>query len=433
MSFPKYEAYKDSGVEWLGEVPEHWRFKPIWSLFHRTKKTGYPDEQLLSVYRNFGVIIKSSRDDNFNKPSDDLSNYQLVEPGDLTINKMKAWQGSVAISDFRGIVSPAYHIYSPKHDQDSRYLHHLFRCSEYITGYLANSKGIRVNQWDLEPQQHSRMPVLLPPLSEQTQIARFLDHETARIDALITEQQRLIELLKEKRQAVISHAVTKGLDPTVPMKDSGVEWLGEVPEHWEVSKIKYEFENLDSKRIPLSAEERGGKQGAYAYYGASGIIDYIDDYIFDDDLVIVSEDGANLVMRNYPIAFVANGKYWVNNHAHIIKPLRDSNVDYWAQLIELADLTAFISGSAQPKFTAEALGNLSIAFPPTVEERTKINDVLRKKIGEAERLLSQSKQNISLLQERRSALISAAVTGKIDVRGWQAPVSPVPTLEAAYG
>src|SRR5690554_979588 len=238
MSFPKYPAYKDSGVEWLGEIPERWRIKPLWTLFRRHKLTGFPDEQLLSVYRDYGVIPKASRDDNFNKPSDDLGAYQLVQVGDLAINKMKAWQGSVGISSYRGIVSPAYHVYAPSHLECPQYLHHLFRCNEYVTGYLANSKGIRVNQWDLEPQQHSRMPVLLPSFQEQTQIARFLDHETARIDALIEEQQRLIELLKEKRQAVISHAVTKGLDPTVPMKDSGVEWLGEVPAHWVCSELK---------------------------------------------------------------------------------------------------------------------------------------------------------------------------------------------------
>jgi type I restriction enzyme S subunit len=181
------------------------------------KRTGFAEEQLLSVYRDYGVIPKASRDDNFNKPSDDLYSYQLVQSGDLAINKMKAWQGSVAISSFRGIVSPAYFVFKPNHHEEPRYLHYLLRSAEYTAGYLSMSKGIRPNQWDLEPQEHSRMPVLIPPRPEQLAIATFLDRETAKIDALVEEQKQLIELLKEKRQAVISHAVTSpSYSPKLP-------------------------------------------------------------------------------------------------------------------------------------------------------------------------------------------------------------------------
>jgi type I restriction enzyme S subunit len=232
VSLPRYPEYKESGVEWLGDVPAHWVLKPLWTFFRRVKRTGFEDEQLLSVYRDHGVVPKASRDDNFNKPSDDLSAYQLVVPGDLAINKMKAWQGSVALSAHRGIVSPAYFVYEALHFENSAYLHYLMRSLRYITAYLSISKGIRPNQWDLEPQVHSRIPLVVPPRAEQDLIAEFLDREIAKIDALVAEQQQLIELLKEKRQAVISHAVTKGLNPDAPMKDSGIEWLGEVPAHW---------------------------------------------------------------------------------------------------------------------------------------------------------------------------------------------------------
>ncbi len=244
MSLPTYPAYKDSDVAWLGEVPEHWEIKPLWTLFRRIKRTGYENEQLLSVYRDHGVVPKASRDDNNNKPSDDLTPYQLVKCGDLAINKMKAWQGSVAISGYQGIVSPAYFVYESINDEVPRFLHYLMRSPRYITGYLSLSKGIRVNQWDLEPQYHSRMPILVPPKEEQSVIANFLDLETTKIDALIAEQQRLIELLKEKRHAVISYAVTKGLNPDAPMKDSGIEWLGEVPKHWEVQRLTKCVKNI---------------------------------------------------------------------------------------------------------------------------------------------------------------------------------------------
>ena len=247
MSLPRYPEYKDSGVAWLGEVPGHWAVRPLWTLFRRTKRTGYVDEELLSVYRDYGVIPKSSRDDNNNKPSDDLDPYQLVMPGDLAINKMKAWQGSVAISEYRGIVSPAYFVYEATHDESPRFLHYLMRSPRYITGYLSLSKGIRVNQWDLEPQYHSRMPVLIPPILEQQTIASFLDRETGKIDALISKQRRLVGLLAEKRQAVISHAVTKGLNPNATVKNSGIEWLGEVPGHWIVKRLRFVAEFNPSK------------------------------------------------------------------------------------------------------------------------------------------------------------------------------------------
>lgn len=203
---------KDSGVEWLGDVPEHWEQKPIWSMFARTKRTNHPNELLLSVYRDYGVIPKNSRDDNHNRASEDLTPYQLVNPNDLVINKMKAWQGSIAISEHRGIVSPAYYIYEPKKPYYSKYIHHLIRSVYFIQSYKNFSKGIRVNQWDLEHDAFTHINLLLPPLTEQQKIVSFLDSETSRIDNLIAKQEKLIEKLKEYRSSIISHAVTGKID-----------------------------------------------------------------------------------------------------------------------------------------------------------------------------------------------------------------------------
>ena len=274
---------------------------------------------------------------------------------------------------------------------------------------------IRINLGELK-----KLKVPYPTLPEQIKIREYLDHETAKIDSLIAKQEKLIELLKEKRQAVISHAVTKGLNPDVNMKDSGVEWLGQVPKHWEVSPIKFVLENKDYKRIPLSAEERGSRSGNYRYYGASGVIDYIDDYIFDEPTVLVGEDGANLLNRNTPLAFSAYGKYWVNNHAHILSP-KDGLADYWAELIEIIDISPLVSGSAQPKLTAEALKNLKISFPLEIEERKMIDNFIKHQKDKFDLLISKATNQIDLLMERRTALISSAVTGKNDVRNWQKP------------
>lgn len=170
------------GSEWLGTWPSHWSAAPLWTLYQRQKSTGHPEEQLLSVYRDRGVIPKASRDDNFNRASEDLDGYQLVVPGDLVVNKMKAWQGSVAVSTYRGIVSPAYFVHRPLHKAQDAYLHHLMRCHRYVTGYFSISKGIRVNQWDLDAYRHSRLPILLPPLIEQQEIVTTIESETDSIN-----------------------------------------------------------------------------------------------------------------------------------------------------------------------------------------------------------------------------------------------------------
>lgn len=201
------------------QVPANWRVVPFWSLFRKTKRTGFPEEELLSVYRDHGVIPKSSRDDNRNVESEDLSGYQLVEEGWLVTNKMKAWQGSIAISQFKGIVSPAYFVYTPTHQENSQYIHHLLRSSLYIAIYNRISKGVRIGQWDLEHEALRTVPIALPPLEEQGHIVEILTEEIRKIDELIietggmksalnSEDGTLQRLLLEKKAAFITACVT---------------------------------------------------------------------------------------------------------------------------------------------------------------------------------------------------------------------------------
>lgn len=198
--------------------PKSWRVAPFWSLFRREKQTGFPEEQLLSVYRDHGVVPTASRDDNHNKPSEDLSGYQLVTPGALVTNKMKAWQGSISISRHRGIVSPAYYVYRPLSDEHDQFLHYLLRSEPYIALYQRISKGVRVNQWDLEHEALRTIPVLLPDLPNQKRIADFLDRETARIDALIEKKQRLGGVIEQRRLAMITAAVAGEIGPAAEAK-----------------------------------------------------------------------------------------------------------------------------------------------------------------------------------------------------------------------
>jgi len=232
--------------------------------------------------------------------------------------------------------------------------------------------------------------------------------------------RHLIKLLEEYKQAIIHRAVTRGLDPTVPLKPSGVEWLGEVPEHWDVSRVKAEFHCLNHRRVPLSGTERGMMTlRRYEYYGASGVIDKVDNYLFDDELLLIAEDGANLVLRNLPLAIIARGKFWVNNHAHILKP-RGGNLEYLAATMESLNYMAWISGAAQPKLTQERLMSIPISVPPR-DEQDAIIAAVHKETGPLRATIDHAIREIALLREYRTRLISDVVTGKLDVRSIELP------------
>ena len=437
--YQKYAEYKNSGVDWLDNIPSHWEIVPVGRLFIRLKRTGFPDQELLSVYRDYGVIPKSSRDDNNNKPSDDLGQYQLVNPNDLVMNKMKAWQGSIAISEYEGIVSPAYFVYQPLRSLFKRalpkYVHYLLRNPRYIAQYLRQSKGIRVNQWDLDPEEFQRIELVLPPKSEQNQIFKFLDYETAKIDSLIVKQEKLIELLKEKRQAVISHAVTKGLNPDVAMKDSGVEWLGEVPEHWGATKIKYvaeltpkksELSNSDSRLCTFIPMEKL-KLGSLVKDEEKQISEVIGGYTYfkDGDLLLAKVtpcfENKNMVVAND----LKNGIGFGSSEIYVLRTNSKVNTQFLYyrlqedQFIELA--TGAMTGAGGLKrVPSEFLNNFEFALPPLSEQIT-IKEYLDQYLIKNECLMNKAQSAIQLMKERRTALISAAVTGKIDVRNWQNP------------
>jgi type I restriction enzyme S subunit len=429
VSVPAYRDYKDSGVAWLGAVPSHWIRKPLFALVRELddRNDGMKEDNLLSL--SYGQIKRKNIDDNDGLLPASFETYQIVERNDIIWrltdlqNDQRSLRSGIVCE--RGIITAAYLATRPT-GIHPEFLAFLLRAYDLTKVFYSMGGGLRQS---MKYSDVKWLPIMLPSDEEQAAITAFLDRETAKIDALVSEQQRLIALLNEKRQAVISLAVTKGLNPDAPMKDSGIEWLGQIPAHWEVGPVKRYFEFMDGKRIPLSAEERGGMQGEYPYYGASGIIDYVDNFIFDEPLVLVSEDGANLLMRNYRIAFVARGQYWVNNHAHILKPL-DGLVTFWADRIEAIELTPIITGSAQPKLTADALEKLSLAVPPTLEERSKIEAYVADATAKFAPLMDEAQSAITLLQQRRAALIYAAVTGKIDVRA-RVQTSNVVPIESA--
>jgi len=230
-----YTNYKQTGHLSLQEVPSHWTLTTIGAITTRRSARNRTDLPLLSVLREKGVVLRSSLgdDENHNFIPDDLSNYRVAAAGDLVINKMKAWQGSVGIAPCEGIVSPAYFVFELLNITPP-FAHRLFRSTPYVAFFAQSSDGVRIGQWDLSIDRMKRIPVPLPPPAEQSAIVRFLAALDRRVNQFVRAKRRLIELLTEQKQALITHAVTRGLNPNAKRKPSGIDWLGDVPEHWEL-------------------------------------------------------------------------------------------------------------------------------------------------------------------------------------------------------
>jgi type I restriction enzyme S subunit len=343
----------------------------------------------------------------------------MLRDGDVLITKdSESWEDiavpAYVVGDHEGILC-GYHLAQVRSNPsyvDGKYLFYSFYAMGVNDQFRVAATGITRYSLGKYWLDNGLFPV--PSIDEQRAIATLLDRETTRIDLLIEKKQRQIELLQEKRVAIISHTVTKGLNPNAEMKDSSVEWLGMIPEHWEVKRLKFLFKNLDFRRVPLSAEERSYMEKRHPYYGASGIIDSVKDYIFDEPLILVAEDGANLLSRSTPLAFIAEGKYWVNNHAHILKPIAGP-LKYWEGVLQTYDYTPLITGAAQPKLTAENLDVISLPAPPE-EEQHDIATFLDHETAGIDSLIEKVNKSIALVREYRMAIISAAVTGKIDIR-----------------
>ena len=414
MSYATYERYKDSGVDWLGEIPSDWDLQPAFKYIkeNKTKNTGLLENTVLSL--SYGKIIIKPEEKLTGLVPESFETYQIVEPNDIIIRCTDLQNDKVSLRtglvENRGIITSAYLGLKVFQNYNSKFLHYYLHSLDITKAIYKFGTGLRQNLSFLD---FKRLPLVDISLDLQQKIANFLDQKTAQIDQAIALKQQQIEKLNEYKQIVIQNAVTKGLNPNAPMKDSGVAWIGNIPEHWEVISLRYLFNFLNYRRIPISAELRGNIQGIYPYYGASGIIDYIDKYIFDEKLILIAEDGANLLSKSTPLAFIAEGKYWVNNHAHILKP-KHEGFEYWAELLSCCDYTKYISGSAQPKLSRENLGSVRLVLPYREEilEISKLKNQIKPRYDDA---ISKHEAQIDRLKEYKNILINQAVTGKIKI------------------
>jgi len=414
-----YPVMREAGVPWLGSIPEAWNVVRLKQALREVdQRSSDGSEDLLTVSQYTGVTRRRESvpdGDNMLSRASSLIGYKLVSPGDIVVNIMLAWNGSLGASPVAGITSPAYCVYRTTSGDNPRFLHYLFRTSLYKDLFKMVSTGVVDSRLRLYPDMLLRLQVPFPPVPQQDAIVHYLDFADHQIQRYVKGKRKLIALLNEQKQATTRCAVTRGLDPNVQLKPSGIEWLGDVPEHWHVTRVKNEFKCLNNARVPLSATQRGTMTvRQFEYYGASGAIDKVDSFLFDDDLLLIAEDGANLVLRNLPLAIIARGKFWVNNHAHILKPKR-GNLEYLAAVMESISYRPWISGAAQPKLTKDRLLAIKIAIPERAEQDVIVREIGRI-TGPLERAISRVRREIDLLQELRLTLIAETVTGKFDVR-----------------
>lgn len=439
-----YSMKSPSSAEWLGEIPAHWGVKPNRALFEEIKIQGCPDEPLLSVTISKGVIRQSDMlSDTSKKDSSNLdkTKYKLVQLGEIVYNKMRAWQGAVGMSVHRGITSPAYIVQRPRPEVYSKYAHYLLRTPGFSKEAERWSYGIASDQWSLRPEDFKKIYACLPPFKEQTAIACYLDHIGHRINRYIQAKQKLIELLDEQKQAIIQEAVTGRIDvrtgqPYAAYKDSSVEWLGEVPEHWAVRKIKHW---LLINQLILSED-------VYPEY----TFDYLD---------IGSIDAGHLVSPPKRVLFKnapSRARRIVREGDTIMSTVRTYLKAVWHveeisfDLIastgfavftpELGTWPKFIKYMCQSQYFTNQITSCSvgIAYPaipdtklkaietavPHLSEQTAIACYLDEKISKIDKAITRTQRQAELLREYHQRLISDVVTGKLDVREAAAKLPP---------
>jgi type I restriction enzyme S subunit len=433
-----YPAYKDSGVLWLGQVPAHWEVKRN-KLFLEEVNERSEDgaEDLLTVSQYTGVSLRRERlsaEGVLLTNASSLVGYKRVKPGDLVMNIMLAWNGSLGVSAIEGIASPAYCVFRAKKNLEPRFLHYLFRTPLFTGAFKTVSTGVVDSRLRLYPDTLFRLLSVLPPLPEQSAIVRFLDHADRRIQRYIRAKKKLIALLNEQRQAIIHRAVTRGLDPNVRLKPSGVEWLGEVPEHWEVLPIKYCARTISKGTTPSTEGREILESGPVRFIKAENvaggrIIDkplcFIDDYT--NDLLRRSQLKAGDVL--FVIAGATLGKTAIvdgnalpantNQAVSFVRPNHRIVPGYlalWLTSPRVRELTWLHAvQSAQPNLSMTDLGNFWVPVPPVPEQKGILKSLDDAVLGLNEASV-RCQREVELIREFHTRLITDVVTGKLDVR-----------------
>ena len=408
----RYESYKDSGVEWLGEVPSHWELGRISTYFtERRTKVSDKDYPALSVTK-LGVFPQW---ENVAKTNDG-DNRKLAKKGDFVINSRSDRKGSSGIAKQDGSVSLINIVLQPK-KINSVYSEYLFKSYSFIEEFYRVGHGIVADLWTTRFEDRKNSLIIFPPLSEQQKIAQFLDDKIAKIDQAVDLAEKQIALLKEHKQILIQNAVTRGLNPDVPLKDSGVEWIGQVPEHWEVKKLKFV--------LTLSNKKEESKNSNKRYIGMENIESFTGKI---NDIPLIAEGIANsfykdeilfgklrpYLAKSYLADFdgICSTEFLVYRSTKVLNNRFALNIFLSYGFIDAVNASTY--GSKMPRANAEFISNMFLAIPPLSEQK-QIIDYLDKQTAKIDQAIALKTAHIEKLKEYKSVLINDVVTGKVRV------------------
>ena len=421
----RYSEYKDSGVERLGEIPRHWgliKSKYLWKESFNLSEQG--NEELLSVSQYDGITPAKG-----DTRSEALDGYKIVKKDDLVINIMLAWMGGLGISSYNGIVSPAYCVYKLNHNYNPRFFHYLYKTPLYLSEFAKHSTGVIPSRWRMYTDDFGQVLSLIPPIEEQNAIVAYLDKVTSKIDAAIAQQQKMIELLNERKQIIINNAVTKGLDPTAKMKPSGIPWLGNIPAHWEVRRLGALGSFSKGGNISRDSLTDYGKEAIlygdiYTKYNiiAKNIQHFVSEKtakesvrIYNDDIIMTGsgetkEDIGKTVVYKGDEAYIGGDVILLRtnncNNTFISYALNSQGAKDYRYKESKGEIIVHIYPSS--------LKRLYIALP-TLTEQHRIVDYLNRQMSSINHEISVIEQKIALLQERKQIIINEVVTGKVKV------------------
>jgi type I restriction enzyme S subunit len=420
-----YASYKDSGGPWLGAIPEHWEQRALSTISAVRNDRGRPDLPLLSVFLDRGVIRYEEGGGQVHAPSLDLSNYQVVEPGDFVLNNQQAWRGSVGVSRYRGIISPAYIVLELSGRLNSGFATYLVRSPVMVDQFVIASKGVG----DIQRQifwpflRHAQM--LIPPADEQVAIVEYLDYIERRIRHYIRAKQKLIKLLDEQRQAIIHRLVTRGVDSNTELRPSGVEWLGNIPSGWAVQRAKSLFREVDHRSTT-------GSEVLLSLRMHQGLVPH-------NDVAATPIPAENLIgfKKVVPGQIVMNrmraaiGLFGVATQAGIVSPdyavfdtIEEMNADFFLYLFKTPAARAVFRQESKGLGTGEAgfmrlytdrFGIITLPVPSPAEQ-AEIVDSIKCEVSTTEKVITRTSVELALVQEFRTRLIADVVTGKLDVR-----------------
>ena len=446
---------KQSGIDWIGEIPDGWEITKAKTILRNKSIKNHPNAEVLSLYRDYGVVPKKSRDDNHNVTSEDTASYKYVRKGELVLNKMKTRQGSLAVSEYEGIVSPAYYVCEFRNDNiEKKYIHYLLRNKMYAQEFERLSTGLRVGQWDLNIDDFLNTLIILPPLAEQQKIASYLDKKISQIDAIITEAKQSIEEYKAWKQSVIFEAVTgknkqtdlfasddahsnnvKGVSPEqirlLKMKDSGIEWIGEIPEGWEVKRFKFIATSLE-KGAGITKEEvfedgdtpcvRYGEIYSKYNHSFTNCISKtfssklpVQKYFTNGDILFVGT-GELVEEIGKCIAYLGNGICLAGGDIIVAKHKQNPSFLSYAMNSSYAQ-NQKSRNKAKLKvvhISATEIGDVLILLP-SLSEQEAIAKMLDSKCAQIDSLIAEKESLIADLAEYKKSLIFEVVTGKRSV------------------